>query len=412
MSAIKKPLTDTQVRNAKPALAPYRLFDGGGLHLHVSTSGGKLWRMKCRHAGKEQLLSFGQYPAVSLKDARDKRDAAKRQLAKGLSPSSEKKKAALLAKVAQEDTFAKVAKELIAKKEREGMASGTAAKQRWFVKLLDDIGERPISEIEPIELLAVLRRIEASGRYETATRCLEFAGRVFRYGVATARAPRNPAADLKGALTAPKVEHLPAITDAAGAGELMRKIEGYGGRTQTRAALKLMAHLFPRPGELRFAEWPEIDFEAAIWSIPAGRTKMRKAHVIPLSRQALAILRELHELHGGKGFVIRSPLGAKHPISENTLNSAVRGLRYEQGAMTAHGFRSMASTLLNESGRWHADAIERSLAHGPADAVRAAYHRGQHWAERVRMMQWWSDQLDALRDGAQIIELADVARSA
>ena len=398
------PLTDAAVRNAKPAAKAYKLTDGGGLFLYVAPAGGKLWRLKCRYQGKEQLLSFGVYPTISLADARVKREAARKQLAEGKSPAIEKKRDAIAARAAQGNTFAKIAEEVIAKREREGLAGTTAAKLRWYAGLLAPIGERPIGEIEAWELLEPLRKIEASGRHETATNALAFSGRVFRYAVATGRATRDVAADLRGALTAPKVTHHAAIIDAKGAGALMRAIDGYSGRLQTRYALLLMAHAFPRPGELRQADWREFDLDAATWRIPAERTKMRKEHAIPLSGQVVAILRELHMATGRKGLVFRSPRGAR-PLSENTMNVALRTMGYDKGQMTSHGFRSMASTLLNESGKWTPDAIERALAHGDSDAVRGAYHRGQHWEERVAMMQWWSDYLDRLREGGEVVTL-------
>jgi integrase len=380
----------------------YQLNIEFSMFLYVAPTGGKLWRWKCRYLGKEQLLSFGAYPVVMLADARNKRDAAKRQLAEGKSPAMEKKRAAIAARAAQGNTFGKIAEEVIAKREREGLAPTTAAKLRWYLSLVGNLGERPVGEIEAWELLEPLRKIEASGRHETATNALAFAGRVFRFAVATGRARRDVAADLRGALTAPKVTHHAAILDARGAGELMRAIDGYSGRLQTRFALQIMAHAFPRPGELRQADWREFDLNGAIWRIPAARTKMRKEHVVPLSRQVVAILGELQAATGGRGLVFRSPRGAR-PLSENTMNVALRTMGYDKGQMTSHGFRSMASTLLNESGKWSADAIERALSHGDADKVRGAYHRGQHWKERVEMMQWWSDHLDALRDGAEIV---------
>ncbi len=283
------------------------------------------------------------YPAVTLADAREKRDAARKQLADGKSPSLEKRPAAILAKAAQGNTFAKVAEELIAKREREGMAATTANKLRWHLTLFGTaLGGRPIGEIEPFEILEPLQKVEASGRHESATNALALAGRVFRYAVATGRARRDVAADLRGSLTAPKVKHHAAILDAQGAGQLMRAVDGYTGRLQTRFALHLLAHTFQRPGELRHADWREIDLDAAVWRIPAERTKMRKEHVIPLSTQVVAILRRLHAATGGKG-LFRSPRGER-PLSENTMNVALRTMGYDKGQMTSHGFRAMAST--------------------------------------------------------------------
>ncbi len=297
------PLTDTAVRNAKAAEKPFKIADGGGLFLYVTPAGGKLWRLKCRFGGREQLLSFGAYPAVSLADARQKREETKRQLAEGKSPAVEKKRAAIIAKAAQGATFAKVAEELIAKREREGLAPTTAAKLRWYASLLGKIGGRPVGELEAFEVLEPLRKIEASGRYETAVNTLALAGRVFRYAVATGRARRDVAADLKGALTAPKVTHHAAIIDSEGAGRVMRSIEAYTGQRLTKLALAMMAHVFPRPGELRLADWREFDLDAETWRIPAERTKMRKEHIIPLSTQVVAILREFHAITGGEGLV-------------------------------------------------------------------------------------------------------------
>ena len=395
-------LTDVQIRNAKAKGKAYKLSDSNGLFLQVMATGSKLWRMKFRHGGKEGLLSFGPYPEVTLAEAREKRDRARRQMREGLNPSLEKRRAAIVTKLAAGNTFAIVAEEVVAKREREGLAPTTAAKLRWYASLLAKVASRPIGEIEAFELLEPLRKIEASGRHETAVNTLAFAGRVFRYAVATGRARRDVAADLRGALTTPRVTHHAAIVDAEGAGRIMRSIEAYTGQRVTRLALVMMAHTFPRPGELRHADWREFDLDGATWRIPAARTKMRKEHLIPLSSQAVATMRELVAISSGEGLVLRSFRNPRKPISENTLNIALRAMGYGADEMTSHGFRAMASTLLNESGKWNPDAIERALAHGDSDTVRGAYHRGLHWAERVEMMQWWSDYLEALRDGARL----------
>jgi len=395
-------LTDVQIRNAKAGPKAYKLSDSHGLFLQVSATGTKLWRMKFRHGGKEGLLSFGPYPLISLAEARDKRDKARRQIRDGVNPALERRRAATVAKAAAANTFELVAEEVVAKREREGLAPTTASKLRWYASLLGRVGSRPVSEIEAFELLEPLRKIEASGRHETAVNTLAFAGRVFRYAVATGRAKRDVAADLRGALTSPKVTHHAAIIDAEGAGRIMRSIDGYTGQALTRLGLTMLAHTFPRPGELRLAEWREFDLDKATWRIPAARTKMRKEHLIPLSRQAVATMQALFKITGGEGLVLRSSRSPGKPISENTLNIALRSMGFGADEMTSHGFRAMASTLLNESGRWNPDAIERALAHGDSDTVRGAYHRGAHWAERVEMMQWWSDYLDALRDGAKL----------
>jgi integrase len=399
-------LSDAAIRAAKAGSTQFKLFDEGGLFLIVRPSGGKLWRLKYRHQGKELQLSIGRYPDVGLKEARERRDQARKQIAAGANPAFEKKRAAIAASISAANTFKAVAEEFIAKREREGVKDITTVKARWLLALLESgVGERPIAEIEPYELLAVLKRIELSGRHETAKRLLAFAGRVFRYAVATARAQRNVAADLQGALIVPKAKHHAAIIDPKGVGALMRAIDGFEGHPMTLWALRLAPHVFVRPGELRMAEWKEIDLDAAIWRIPGSRMKMSREHVVPLSTQAVAILREAAELTGGGRFVFPSVRTPLRPMSENTLNAALRRLGYTGEEMTSHGFRSTASTLLNESGKWSRDAIERALAHGDSDSVRAAYHRGAHWDERVRMAQWWSDYLDRLRERGQVVAL-------
>lgn len=304
------------------------------------------------------------------------------------------------------NTFGAIAEELIAKREREGLKEITTGKARWLLSLLaPELGKRPIAEIEPFELLAVLKKIEGSGRLETAKRLLAFAGRVFRYAVATARAKWNVAADLQGALIAPRVKSHATIVDPAAVGGLLRAIDGFAGQPVTMWALRLAPHVFVRPGELRQAEWTEFDLDGAVWRIPAHRMKMKREHVVPLSRQAVAILNEARGLTGNGKFVFPGQRTPRRPMSENTLNAALRRLGYGTEEMTSHGFRSTASTLLNESGKWSADAIERALAHGDSDAVRGGYHRGAHWQERIRMAQWWSDYLDSLREGGRVIPL-------
>jgi integrase len=391
-------LTDTTIKNAKVGKTAVKLFDGGGLHLFVSASGGKLWRMKYRHLGKEKLLSLGAYPAVSLKEARDKREDAKAILAKGGDPGVEKKKAAVVAALSAEATFSAVANELIEKRETEGLKDITTIKAKWILSLLETgIGSRPISDIEAYELLDILKKIESSGRKETARRCLAFAGRVFRYGVATTRCKRDVAADLRGALIAPKVKHHAALLEPKAVGALLRAIDGYDGQPATIWALKIAPYVFVRPGELRKAEWSEIDLEAAVWRIPAARMKKEREHAVPLSEQVIAILKEIKSVTGTGRFVFPSIRTAKRPMSENTLNAALRRMGYTTDEMTSHGFRATASTLLNESGKWNPDAIDRALSHYKSAGVRGVYHRGAHWAERLLMAQWWSDELDRLR---------------
>ncbi len=396
-------LTDTAVRKARPTDRPFKLADGGGLYLLVTPTGGKLWRLKFRHAGRELKLSFGSYPAVTLKAAREKREEARRELGAGHNPAIEKRRRVARERLEAATTFKAVADEVIAKAKKEGKAPSTLKAARRFLALLKPLHASPVADVEPAELLAVIRPLENKERHETALKVRAFAGRVFRHAILTARSRNNPAETLRGALTTPKVRHLAAIVEPAAVGGLMRSIEGYEGQPSTRLGLLLMAHLFVRPGELRQARWAEIDFEAAVWRIPADRTKMRREHVVPLSRQALEAFGALEAIHSGGAFVFPSLGSLARPMSENTLNAALRRLGYCKDEMTSHGFRALASTLLNESGKWTPDAIERALAHADTDSIRAAYSRGAFWGERVKMAQWWSDHLDELKDGAQIL---------
>jgi len=392
------PLSDIAIRAAKPGPKPVKLSDEKGLFLLVQPSGGKLWRLKYRIAGKEKKLSLGRYPDVALKDARRRCDEARKLIAAGIDPSEKKRIDRLDATVRAATTFKAVADEYIVKCEREGRADVTVGKARWLLSLMEPaLGGRPIDEITPMELLAALKKVESRGHLETARRMRSLASRVFRYAVSTARASADPAAALRGALVAPKATHHAAILDAKGVGALLRAIDGYDGQPMTQLALKLAPHVFVRPGELRQAEWSEIDLDAGIWKIAASKMKMRNPHVVPLSRQSIEILRTAHALTGRHRYVFASLYPGKRPMSENTINAALRRLGYTGDEMTAHGFRAMASTLLNESGKWNPDAIERALAHRTTDATRGAYHRGAHWAERVEMAQWWSDHLDDLR---------------
>ncbi|API58802.1 integrase [Tardibacter chloracetimidivorans] len=401
-------LTDVAIRNARPAAKPYKLADSGGLYLLVTPAGGKLWRLKFRVAGKEKLLSLGCWPDVSLAVVRKERDKAREALAAGADPAREKQQAKHRAKVSAANSFGEIAQEFIDKRRREGLSTSTADKSEYYISRMGPVIARmPIAEIAAPDLLAVLRRIEAKGNYETARRVLQLAGRVFRYAVATARLTSDPSRDLRGALTAPQPKHYGAIIEAKRTGELLRAMDGYEGQIVTKLALLLSPHVFVRPGEMRHAEWEEIDLDAGLWIIPASKMKMRKPHHVPLSRQSVELFRQLHAITGPSGYVFPSIRTRTRPMSENTVNAGLRRLGFSGDEMTAHGFRAMASTLLNESGKWHPDAIERALAHGDDDRVRAAYHRGAHWKERVEMAQWWSDYLDQLRKGADIVKFPD-----
>jgi integrase len=400
-------LTDAAIRSAKPRLKPYKLGDSLGLLLLVQPSGGKLWRLKYRIDGREKKLGLGIYPEVSLSDARKRRDEARVVIAAGKDPSREKQREKIRTRELAGDTFSLIAAEYCDKRKRDGhrpWASATASRSEYLLNLLSgSIGRMPIGEIEPADVLAAVRRIERQGNLESARRTLQLASAVFRYAVATARLSSDPTRDLKGALMAPKVTHYGAITDAPRVGELLRAIDGYEGLGIAKLAMQIAPHVFVRPGELRHAEWDEINFETAIWTIPTEKTKMRKPHHVPLSKQTLVLFKEVRAITGPSGYVFPSVRTRLRPMSENTINGALRRLGYTSDEMTAHGFRAMASTLLNESGKWSPDAIERALAHGDTNKVRAAYHRGAHWDERVDMAQWWSDHLDALRKGAAIL---------
>ena len=397
------PLTDTAIRAAKPKDKPYKLSDGGGLYLLVNT-GSRLWRLKYRFASREKVLAIGAYPAVTLSVARQRRDEAKSLLAHGGDPSQAKKDAKRQAEIEAGSTFRSVADEYLAKMRREGRASATLTKTEWLLDLLHPaIGVRPIRSITSPQVLEALQAIERRGRHETARRARSTAGSVFRYAIATQRADLDPTWALRGALTVPQVQSRAAILDPAAFGSLLRAIDGFDGQPTTRAALQLLPLLFPRPGELRMAEWTEFDLEDAVWTIPASRTKMRRPHRVPLTQAAISILTDLRQIAGNGALVFPSVRSVKRCMSENTLNAALRRMGYDKSEASAHGFRATAATLLNESGKWHPDAIERQLAHVERDDVRRAYTRGEHWDERVKMMAWWADYLDRLRKGGEIV---------
>jgi len=401
------PLTDAAIRSVKPSKAKtIKKSDGGGLQLWVQPTGSRLWNLAYRFDGRQKKLALGPYPTIGLKEARAKREEAKRLLAAGTDPGQQKKVEKAARAISQANTFDAVADELLAKKAREGITEATLGKKRWILDFArPSIGARPISEISAPEVLAVLRAVEARGRHETAHRLRATIGEVFRFGIATGRAENDPTYSLRGALTTPVVTHRPAITEPIAFGALLRSVAGYDGAPETRIALQLLALTFVRPGELRNAQWSEFDLDAALWIIPAGRMKARKAHRVPLAPQAVALLKDLQALIGGNGYLFPSARSADRCMSENTLNAALRRLGYAQGEATAHGFRATASSLANEAGIWNPDAIEAQLAHVDNDEVRRAYQRAAFWDERVRMMAWWADRCDELRQGARVIPL-------
>jgi len=389
-------LTDAQCR-IKSNGKRQKLSDGGGLQLWVQPNGSRLWRFAYRYAGKQKALALGTYPDLSLKEVRLLREQAKALLRDGTDPFEARRQAKILG-AGPTNTFQGIAEEYIAKKAREGRAPSTISKLTWLLSFAYPVlGQKDVRNIRPIEVLPVLRVIEVRGRIETARRLREVIGCVFRYAMATARAEADPTVALRGALTEYKPKPRAAIIEPKAFGALLRAIENFDGQPTTAAALKLMALLFPRPGEMRAAEWAEFDLAEAVWTIPAERTKMRRAHRIPLSKQALTILTMLQQITGKGRLVFPSVRTKAKPLSESTLNAALRRLGYSRDEATSHGFRATASTLLNESGKWNADAIERQLAHVESNSVRRAYARGEHWEERQLMMQWWADYLDTLK---------------
>jgi integrase len=394
-------LTEMQVRNAKPRDRTYKLFDERGLFLLITPSGGRLWRFRYRIADREKLISLGNYPDVPLKRAWEKRDEARRLVADEIDPSVERKarREAMLV------TFEGVAQEWL-ELQSKSLSPETLSilGARLNSGLYPYLGSRPIGSITAVEVLAALRKIEARGRHETAHRVRALAGRVFRYGVATGRANHDVAADLRDALAPVKSRNFASVVDPVRVGELMRAIHGYVGHPMTGLALKLAPLLFVRPGELRQAEWDEIDLDGAEWRIPAARMKMNELHVVPLARQAIALFEELRPFAMGGRYVFHSLRTRDRPMSNNTINAALRRLGYSGEEQTGHGFRTMASTLLNEQGH-HPDVIELQLAHAERNKVRAAYNKAQRLPERRKMMQAWADYLDGLRAGATVVPI-------
>lgn len=405
------PLTDTALRSAKAQAKAFKLFDAGGLYLEVSPAGGRWWRWKYRYGGKEKRLSFGVYPDVSLKSARQKRDTARQQLAAGIDPG-QARRAEKLAQAGAE-SFEAIAREWHARFSPGWVAShGDRILRRLEKDVFPWLRGRPIAEVKAPELLAVLRRIESRGAQETAHRAMQNCGQVFRYAVATGRAERDPIGDLRGALPPPKEKHHASIIEPKRIGALMRAIDAYEGFFVTKCALRLAPLVFVRPGELRKAQWGEMDLDKAEWRIPAERMKMREQHIVPLSLRAVEILRELEPLTNrgiatkpdALRYVFPSARSRERPMSNNAVLAALRRMGYAKEEMTGHGFRSMASTLLHEQG-WNHQVIERQLAHAERNAVSAAYNFAEHLPERRKMMQAWADYLDGLKAGAEVISL-------
>ena len=397
------PLTDMKIQKVKRQEKDITLFDGGGLYLLVKPSGGKLWRFKYRFEGKQSLLAFGSYPEISLQDARQKRDEARRQLAKSIDPGAVRK-AQKQAKTESTETFELIAREWHAR----FISTWTKGHAETIMSRLERdlfpwIGKRPIAEIKAPELLGVLRRVESRGALESAHRIRTICGQVFRYAVATGRAERDPAADLRGALPQPQEKHRAAITEPKKVAELLRAIDGYQGSFIVKCALRLAPLVFVRPGELRHAEWEEVSFENAEWNIPANKMKMKEPHLVPLSKQAIEILKELKEYTGASRYVFPSGRTFDRPMSDNAILAALRRMGYAKDEMSGHGFRAMARTILDEVLQVRPDFIEHQLAHAVRDPNGRAYNRTAHLNERRKMMQLWADYLDGLKTGAKIL---------
>ncbi len=400
------PLTNTAINNAKPDTKTVRMFDGGGLYLEVSPAGGKWWRLKYRYDGKEKRISLGVYPDISLKDARQRRDDARKLLANGVDPGENRKAVKAAKAESSANSFEVVAREWFSKKAQSWAASNA---DKIIARLENDafpwLGTRPISEITAPEVLKILRRVEDRGAVESAHRVRNYCGQIFRYAIATGRTDRDPSADLKGALPSPTKKHRAAITDPKAIAELLRAIDSYQGYFVTKCALRLAPLFFVRPGELRKAEWTEIDLEKAEWNIPAERMKMRDPHLVPLATQAVEILTELHGLTGEGRYVFPGARTNGRPMSDNAVLAALRRMGFAKDEMSGHGFRAMARTILDEVLQVRPDFIEHQLAHAVKDPNGRAYNRTAHLVERRKMMQQWADYLDKLKAGAEVIPL-------
>lgn len=392
-----KSLSDAQTRNARPRSKPYKIADGEGLFLLVRPTGAKYWRLRYFFAGKEKVLALGVYPDVTLGDARDRRAQARKALAAGHDPGEKKKEAKRLAASRSTNSFESVAREWIAKRKHEwAPITAEVATTRIEQHVLPKLGARPIAEIFPPEVLAMLRAVEGRGTLETARRVMNLAGQIFMYAIATGRAERNPVPDLRGALKTPVVKHRAFLQES----ELplfLKRLDAYVGTPQTKLALRLLLLTFVRTIELRGAQWTEIDWVKAEWRIPAARMKMKQMHIVPLSRQAITVLRQLEKLSGHRQWIFPNEHNPAVFMSENTMLFALYRMGYRARA-TGHGFRSTASTILNER-EFRADVIERQLAHSERNTVRAAYNHAQYLPERRTMMQWWADYVDGLAAG-------------
>lgn len=401
-------LIDSHIKSAKPKAKPYQLSDGKGLSLIIYPNGNKGWRFRYRFEGKEKMLSFGTYPERSLKDARADLLRAREQVAAGIDPSGVRKAEKQTKGEAATDSFEVIAREWHTMKHSKEVSPSHA--KRTLARLEQNvfpwIGVIPIGEVTPPELLAVLRRVESRGALETAHRIKSICGQAFRYAVATGRAERDPSADLRGILPAANKNHLSAITDPPEVAKLLKAIDSYNGSFVTKAAMRLAPLVFVRPGELRHAEWSEIDLAGAEWNIPAGKMKMKQPHLVPLAKQSVEILKELKLKTGDSRYVFPSARSKDRAMSNNAILAALRRMGYENNEMTGHGFRAMARTILDEVLQFRPEYIEHQLAHTVKDALGRAYNRTQHIKERRNMMQTWADYLDGLKSGAKVISIS------
>jgi integrase len=405
MPKLCTPLTDTAIRNAKPKEKSYTLGDGDGMYLEVMPNGSKFWRMAYRQPnGKNNRLTLGKYPFITLAEAREKRFAARKLLAHGTDPGAVKREAKEVKVAAARHTFEAVARDWLAKTAAQRATSTQEKNTAWLERnIFPVIGPCPISTIKPKDVLEALRRIEERGAIESAHKIKQLCGQVFRFAVASGLADRDLTADLRGALAAIPEAHYAAITEPEAVAGLLRSIDAYNGHAYAIAALKLAPLVFVRPGELRAAEWSEIDLDAAQWRIPGFKMKMGQDHIVPLATQAVALLRNLHRLTGHGKFVFPSVRPGERCMSENTVNAALRSMGYSKDMMTGHGFRAMARTILDEVLGERVDLIEHQLAHAVKDPNGRAYNRTAHLPARRLMMQRWADYLDALKKAGRTV---------
>ena len=402
------PLTDTAIRNAKLQAKPFKLYDERGLYLLVRKSG-KYFRFDYRFFGKRKTLALGVYPDVTLADARQKRDDARRLVKKDIDPSRHKQETAMMKRELVMNNFEAIAREWFKKQKNIwSLEHSKRVIRRLELNVFPMIGKRPIKLITAPDLLEVLKRMEKRGVFYSARTVKQICGQVFRYAIATGRAERDPSGDLKGALTPVKSKNRSTITDPKKIGGLLRAIDDYDGQIVTVCALKLAPLVFVRPGELRRAEWIEVDLEGAEWKIPAEKMKMKSPHIVPLSRQAIDVFKAIRPITGDGRYIFPSLRSTASPMSNNTVNAALRRMGYAKDEMTGHGFRGMASTILHEQG-WPDDVIERQLAHAEKNSVKAAYNHAKHLPERRKMMQAWADYLDSLKAGGSVVPLFKAA---